>query len=345
MEKPKVTAILPCYNHERFLIDRIESIFKQSYPVSEIIFLDDASIDNSIAVAKALLVNSLCPVKFITRSTNSGHPCAQWNRGIRASSNDFIWIAETDDSCHPFLVEKLVESITSQNTDFAWCQSRLIDGKGSTIGSAIDWHEPFFPGLFKKDFAADGNQFVVNYLSVTNLVPNASAAIFSKQKYIHARQESEKFIYAGDWLQWIHVLSDCKISYVAKEYNYFRQHSLTSRSKPLANRQRLEMLACMVSALSIPVTQLSHANNDMLFDSTSQSMHHLLKSNVFASHFFAVINFSELPFLNSRLHNLGIQSKLPGNTFLAVLAYMLIHRLLRLRKIFTLCLDRIRRPL
>lgn len=49
---PLVSIILPCYNHEQFVAEAIESVINQSYKNIEIIVADDASTDNTAAVMK-----------------------------------------------------------------------------------------------------------------------------------------------------------------------------------------------------------------------------------------------------------------------------------------------------
>lgn len=49
---PKVSVIVPNYNHSPYLEQRIESILNQSYQDFELILFDDCSNDNSIEVMK-----------------------------------------------------------------------------------------------------------------------------------------------------------------------------------------------------------------------------------------------------------------------------------------------------
>ena len=51
-EGPLVSIILPCYNHEKFVAEAIESVVNQSYKNIEIIVMDDASTDNTASVMK-----------------------------------------------------------------------------------------------------------------------------------------------------------------------------------------------------------------------------------------------------------------------------------------------------
>lgn len=64
MVESKILVILPCYNHAKFLPERIASVLGQTHPVSEIIFLDYASIDGSVDVAKSLLSGCVIEVRY-----------------------------------------------------------------------------------------------------------------------------------------------------------------------------------------------------------------------------------------------------------------------------------------
>lgn len=44
---PEVSIIVPNYNHARFFLQRVDSIFNQTYQDFEVILLDDCSTDNS----------------------------------------------------------------------------------------------------------------------------------------------------------------------------------------------------------------------------------------------------------------------------------------------------------
>lgn len=47
---PKVSVLMPCYNHEKYVARAIESILNQTYPNIELIILDNGSTDNSYEI-------------------------------------------------------------------------------------------------------------------------------------------------------------------------------------------------------------------------------------------------------------------------------------------------------
>ena len=60
----KVSAIIPNYNYAKYLKRRVDSIVNQTYPIHELIILDDCSTDNSDEVIKEIInkFGSLSPL-------------------------------------------------------------------------------------------------------------------------------------------------------------------------------------------------------------------------------------------------------------------------------------------
>lgn len=115
MIQPKVSVIIPNYNHALYLDERIQSVLNQSYDNFEIIILDDMSKDNSREVIEKYRE---CPKisHILYNETNSGSTFRQWKKGITLAKGEFIWIAESDDYCEPSLLEALVKQIQAHPT-------------------------------------------------------------------------------------------------------------------------------------------------------------------------------------------------------------------------------------
>ena len=72
MISPKVSVIVPNYNHSAYLCQRIDSILQQSYTDYELILLDDCSTDASREVLAAY--QHMPQVDRKSTRLNSSHP-------------------------------------------------------------------------------------------------------------------------------------------------------------------------------------------------------------------------------------------------------------------------------
>ncbi len=104
---PKVSVIVPNYNHESFLQQRIDSILNQTYQDFELILLDDASSDASISIIENYRYEEKVS-EIVLNTVNSGSPFKQWIKGIKLAKGEFIWIAESDDFAEPTFLETTV---------------------------------------------------------------------------------------------------------------------------------------------------------------------------------------------------------------------------------------------
>ncbi len=80
---PKVSVVIPNYNHAPFLDQRIQSVLAQTYQDFDIIFLDDASTDESQRVFSCYEQDPRIAAHF--NPVTSGTPFRQWNKGMRNS--------------------------------------------------------------------------------------------------------------------------------------------------------------------------------------------------------------------------------------------------------------------
>ena len=56
-EKPLVSVVIPCYNHEKFVQDCIQSVIDQTYENIELIIIDDGSKDSSVDKIKGMIAH------------------------------------------------------------------------------------------------------------------------------------------------------------------------------------------------------------------------------------------------------------------------------------------------
>ena len=221
---PKVTVIVPNYNHEAFLEQRLRSVLAQTYTDLEVLYLDDASTDGSNAVARRFEKDPR--LRLILNQTNSGSPFKQWNKGIREARGEYIWIAESDDYADPRLLETLVAELErNPQVGLAYCQSLVVDAENTTLFRLDKWTDELDAVRWQQNFVNRGRDECRDYLVVKNTIQNASAVVFRKKVYEAAGGADESYRTCADWLLWAKMLMGSDVAFVAQTFNYFRRHS------------------------------------------------------------------------------------------------------------------------
>lgn len=91
-----ITAVIPAYNAESTIRDALISVVSQSRPPDSIVVVDDASSDNTIAVADQYLRGCSVRYEIVRQPANSG-PAAARNAGIHAANGEWIAFLDADD--------------------------------------------------------------------------------------------------------------------------------------------------------------------------------------------------------------------------------------------------------
>ncbi len=79
---PKVSAVIPCYNHGQYIDEAVDSILKQTYQDVEIIVINDGSTDQ-FTIEK---LRVYCKPKTRVIHTENRGPSAARNTGIAAAA-------------------------------------------------------------------------------------------------------------------------------------------------------------------------------------------------------------------------------------------------------------------
>jgi glycosyltransferase involved in cell wall biosynthesis len=91
---PKVSVIMPNFNHGQYIDVALNSIWNQVIPVHEVIIIDNGSTDMSLSIIQEHL-NAGRPIKLIKIPRCS--PALARNIGFEQTSGDFIAFLDADD--------------------------------------------------------------------------------------------------------------------------------------------------------------------------------------------------------------------------------------------------------
>jgi len=118
---PKVSVIIPLYNQKQFIGDAINSLLNQTYPIIEIIVVNDGSTDNPLPILeeykdKIVLINQ----------KNMGLAGAR-NTGIKYSSGEYIQFLDADDFLNKDKIKLQLDLAEMQNATVCYCEIAQYD--------------------------------------------------------------------------------------------------------------------------------------------------------------------------------------------------------------------------
>ena len=114
---PKVSIIVPVYNVEKYIKKCASSLFEQTYPNIEYIFVNDASTDNSLDTLKHIAKNNLHQHITIVENKHNSGSSATRNNAINIATGEYITFCDSDDWVEPTAIEEMVNTMISHNAD------------------------------------------------------------------------------------------------------------------------------------------------------------------------------------------------------------------------------------
>lgn len=236
---PPVSVIVPNYNYARFLAERLDTILNQTMRDFELLILDDASTDDSLAVIADYRDRG--GVRLFVNETNAGSPARQWQKGLALARGELVWIAEADDACPPTFLTRMLEFFADPEVAYAYCQSWAVDTAGACLEEyfgkplAQDAARRANPWLAYTDhidrhrwetaYCRTGEDEMVNALALQNVTPNVSAVLMRRVAALAAMREIEGFRHCHDWMLYVAMAGLGKVGYAPDCLNRFRRHA------------------------------------------------------------------------------------------------------------------------
>jgi glycosyltransferase involved in cell wall biosynthesis len=216
---PKISVIVPNYNHATYLRQRIDSILNQSFQNFELILLDDCSADKSKDVLLSYKDHSKI-THLVFNEQNSGSTFNQWNKGIELAKGEYIWIAESDDWAEvDFLETIIVELEKRENIGLAYVASKLVNSDGEVTYENKTHNTT-------EIIEYTGCEFLSKKLLTSNAIWNASMMVFRKELFYRLKDNSFKQMkYCGDWFLYVQFCEQTNVLEIKSTLNNYRIHA------------------------------------------------------------------------------------------------------------------------
>lgn len=223
--QPLVTVVIPNYNHEAFLKERIDSVLGQSYEHFELYILDDCSTDGSLSIIESYKTHPKVK-EIIINTENSGSLFKQWTKAITLAQGEYLWIAESDDSAHKDFLNTAVNAIAKYtNSGLVFTDSIMIDAD-SNFGQQASETNKHLISMRNADITnIPSKKNIFEYFISNIIVWNASAVLFKTEiiKQIDTTRLSA-LKNAGDLYAYLNIALKKDMVFINQPLNYFRQH-------------------------------------------------------------------------------------------------------------------------
>lgn len=131
--EPLVSIICLCYNHEKFVIESLNSVLNQSYSNIELLIADDCSSDGSVKNIEKWLQEHP-QIQFIANKVNLGNT-KTFNSLFKQSKGEFIIDLATDDVLDVDCVAKQIKAFQENTTvGIVYGNVELISENNSHLG-------------------------------------------------------------------------------------------------------------------------------------------------------------------------------------------------------------------
>lgn len=210
---PKVSVIVPSYNHERYLTQAIESILRQTFSDFELIVIDDFSEDGSAKIISEYAKKD-DRIRCLFHKSNQGI-ARTLNEGMPMSRGEYIAYTSSDDIWEKERLEVGVEIMDrSPDVGLLHSESVVIDGDGRLTGQKFNSIYPSPTGKYS------GNLF--GALLRRNFICGSSILI--RRESIEGLRFNEELKYLNDWLFHLELSERNRFYYVSHPLVRYRVH-------------------------------------------------------------------------------------------------------------------------
>ena len=130
MATPRLSVVLPNYNHAKFVGRALAALLAQERAPDEIVVVDDGSTDDSVAVVERIAATAPS-IRLFRNDANIG-VIATLQRGLREARGTHVYFAASDDWVFPGFFDLALRRLNANPGLGLFCgEAMLIDGRNN----------------------------------------------------------------------------------------------------------------------------------------------------------------------------------------------------------------------
>jgi hypothetical protein len=220
--EPLVTVSIPVYNRPELLAETLDSVLAQTYEELEILVVDNASTDDTVAVAMSYAEKDSRVA--VHQNTHNIGSLDNYRRCMELARGEYMKLLCSDDLLAPRAIARLVDAISAEEGLVLATSSRtLIDGDGVPLPVIASTEL-----IAISDVVFDGRELANRMLvRAINDVGEPSTALF-RVGLVDPREAFEvggtTFGHLSDVVTWLRLLVQGDAAYIAEPLSQTRLH-------------------------------------------------------------------------------------------------------------------------
>jgi glycosyltransferase involved in cell wall biosynthesis len=214
-----VSVVIPSYNHALFVVDCLESVYRQTWRSIELIVIDDGSTDNSAALIRESLNRSPFPHQFIVRENRGAHVTI--NEGVALARGEYINLLNSDDLFAPERIQKLVAKVAAIGADWGFSSVDVIDESGA-IAAAPQGSLAY---SLNANAATINKAPTIGFAMLGNNVAVSTGNLFIRKAFFNKTGGFADLRYMHDWEFVLRASLSAEPVYVSEKLYSYRLHA------------------------------------------------------------------------------------------------------------------------
>lgn len=208
-----ISIITPVYNVEKFIVETVESVLKQTYSNWELLLVDDGSTDKSTEICKQYALKYK-RIKYFYKQ-NGGQASAR-NLGIKEAKGEYITFLDSDDLYFEDKLENHFLNLQNHEADFYYGAGlMLFENRPNNKIESYKW-------FYGENTGVDFFKILYHSCSVNINTVFVKKKIFDS---VGLFDESTELRGTEDWDLWLRIALSVNKVYGASEPKvYYRIH-------------------------------------------------------------------------------------------------------------------------
>jgi len=204
---PEVSVLMTVFNGEKYILQSINSIIKQTYKNWELVIINDKSTDGTLKIIKSIKEKR---INLINLKKNVGRTKAL-NIGLQNCKGTYVAIQDSDDLSISSRLKNQVDILR----------------KDKKLALVFSWYKAIDKfGKVKRTFNDNISEFELNYkLPVKNLICHSSV-MYRKSFILKLGGYPKDFIFSQEYILWLKILVKYKIKLIKSFLVFYRLHEM-----------------------------------------------------------------------------------------------------------------------